>query len=83
MNLILTIIVRLGNPGKHIHNFLQHFSKCKDELIGPADYLAYAEQVASGKDAVDSGEKDRLQRNCKRISYIQSAAPGYGIARFW
>lgn len=50
----------LGNPGKHIHNFLQHFSKCKDELVSPADYVTYAEGVALDKDAVQSGEKERL-----------------------
>lgn len=33
----------MGNPTKHIHELLKHFSKCKDELIAPEDYLAYGE----------------------------------------
>jgi len=50
----------LGNPAKHIHNFLRHFSKCKDELITPEQYLEYAENAKLDKDAVQAGEKDRL-----------------------
>jgi len=50
----------LGNPAKHIHNFLKHFSKCKDELITPEQYLEYAENAKLDKDAVQAGEKDRL-----------------------
>lgn len=50
----------LGNPTKHIHELLKHFSKCKDELISPIDYLKYAEGVEhdAGDDNVD--EKSRL-----------------------
>ena len=29
----------LGNPAKHIHELINHFCKCKDELISPAEYL--------------------------------------------
>ncbi|MFW0837894.1 MAG: ATP-dependent helicase [Candidatus Komeilibacteria bacterium] len=35
----------LGSPNKFIHALLQHFSRAKDELIMPNDYLAYAEQL--------------------------------------
>ncbi|MBU0545986.1 ATP-dependent helicase [Patescibacteria group bacterium] len=48
----------LGSPAKHIHEFIRHFSKCKDELIAPADYLNYAENVMLDKD--DTVEKSRL-----------------------
>ncbi len=42
----------LGNPTKHIHEFLKHFSKCKDELITPQEYLEYAEglKLNNGRD---------------------------------
>lgn len=50
----------LGNPAKYIKDLLRHFSKCKDELIAPVDYLNYTENAAhdSGDDNVD--EKSRL-----------------------
>lgn len=35
----------MGNPTKHIHELLKHFSKCKDELIAPVDYLKYSESL--------------------------------------
>jgi len=50
----------LGNPNKHIKNFLKHFSKCKDELVSPQEYLDYAENVKLDKDAAQAGERDRL-----------------------
>jgi DNA helicase-2/ATP-dependent DNA helicase PcrA len=34
----------LGNPTRFIHALVKHFSRCKDELVGPADYLKYAEK---------------------------------------
>lgn len=40
----------LGNPSKFIHALLKHFSKCKDELIRPKDYLDYAESYRLDND---------------------------------
>ncbi len=40
----------LANPTRHIHEFIKHFSKCKDELISPEAYLAYAERLALDHD---------------------------------
>jgi len=34
----------LGNPTKHIDALLNHFSKLKDEIITPAEYLEYADK---------------------------------------
>lgn len=42
----------LGNPLKHIYELLKHFSKCKDELITPEEYLAYAENAKLDSDDV-------------------------------
>lgn len=49
----------LGNPTKHIHELIRHFSKCKDELISPQEYLEYAENIKSDED--DEEEKNRLK----------------------
>jgi DNA helicase-2/ATP-dependent DNA helicase PcrA len=35
----------LGSPNKFIDALLDHFSKCKDELITPHDYLNYSESL--------------------------------------
>lgn len=49
-----------GNPAKHIQELLDHFSKCKDELITPANYLEYAEGKTLDTDAIEADEKSRL-----------------------
>lgn len=50
----------LGNPAKYIPDLLRHFSKCKDELISPPQYLEYAASVAPvmGDETID--ERTRL-----------------------
>lgn len=40
----------LGNPAKFIGALLSHFSKCKDELISPEDYLSYAQALRLSMD---------------------------------
>lgn len=50
----------LGNPMRHIYELLRHFSKCKDELITPKEYLEYAESVSLDHDKSASMEKSRL-----------------------
>ncbi len=50
----------LGNPAKHIHELIRHFSKCKDELITPAEYLEYAEGLAKDNGTVNLEEKTRF-----------------------
>lgn len=44
----------LGSPTKFIHALLRHFSRAKDEMISPEDYLAYAQGVKLDADAEDS-----------------------------
>ena len=39
----------LGNPTKFIRDMLKHFSRCKDELIEPQDYLKHAEKLKMNK----------------------------------
>lgn len=40
----------LGNPTKFIHALLNHFSRCKDQAISPADYLKYSKTAAQEKE---------------------------------
>jgi DNA helicase II / ATP-dependent DNA helicase PcrA len=50
----------LGSPNKFIDALLDHFSKCKDEMITPAQYLEYAENLTlaagSGEGLVDNDQ---------------------------
>jgi len=56
----LTYFRPLGNPTKHIHEFLKHFSKCKDELVSSKEYLECAEGLELDADRTNAEEKDRL-----------------------
>ncbi len=49
----------LGNPTRHVHEMLKHFSKCKDELITPAQYLEYAENLKLDGDDVHTEERNK------------------------
>lgn len=51
----------LGNPGKFIDALLSHFSRCKDELISPEDYLEYAESLRL------QGNREQAVGNRKKI----------------
>lgn len=42
-----------GNPTKFIHALLRHFSRAKDELVEPKDYLKYAESLKLGSDSTE------------------------------
>ena len=44
----------VGNPNKHLDELLTHFSKCKDELVEPADYLQVAENTVVDADNPDA-----------------------------
>src|SRR3989338_533307 len=47
----------LGNPTKFIKAMLSHFSRLKDELISPEEYLDYAEKLRLSLDQAESGSK--------------------------
>ncbi len=42
----------LGSPTKFIHALLRHFSRAKDEMISPEDYVAHALNAKLDKDSV-------------------------------
>ena len=63
----------LGNPTKFIHALLNHFSKCKDEVIYPEDYLKYSQKIKLSKEL----EKEEKETEVKRIKEIAQAYQVY------
>ena len=53
----------MGNPIRHIHELLKHFSKCKDELITPQEYLEYAEGLKLNGDS----ENQKIKKTKKQL----------------
>ncbi|MDD5750808.1 MAG: UvrD-helicase domain-containing protein [Candidatus Pacebacteria bacterium] len=52
----------LGNPMKFIHALLGHFSRCKDQMICPEDYLKYADELKSNlTDLPEGSEAERIK----------------------
>jgi len=54
----------LGNPTKFVRAMLSHFSRLKDELVSPQDYLDYAEKQTLAQDQAEAGleAKDEVKR---------------------
>ena len=50
----------IGNPAKHIHELLKHFSKCKDELISPEEYRQFAEGLSKDNGTANLEDKNRI-----------------------
>jgi DNA helicase-2/ATP-dependent DNA helicase PcrA len=69
----------LGSPNRFIDGLIDHFSKCKDEMITPHEYLAYAQHLELGSGAHElpiGGESDRLIE-IRRIHELASAYHTY------
>src|SRR3989344_4854906 len=67
----------LGNPTRFIKALVTHFSRCKDELITPEEYLEYAEKLELNQDSAEAGSN--LSRNPPQNPPISSAeADGAG-----
>lgn len=60
----------LGNPAKFIKELLKNFSRCKDELITPREYLDYAEKLRLNS---DSRKDEEVDFEIKRIEEIANA----------
>ena len=43
----------LGNPTKFIHALIKLFSRAKDEVVSPADYLQYVKELKLNADSAD------------------------------
>src|SRR3989338_9036673 len=52
----------MGNPIRHIHELLKHFSKCKDELITQQEYLEYAEGLKLNGDSENQENKKTIEK---------------------
>jgi DNA helicase-2/ATP-dependent DNA helicase PcrA len=70
----------VGNPTRFIHGLLQHFSRAKDEVVTPADYLAYVEKLALDRDrdpsiaGLDGAARDM---ELKRLRELANAYAAY------
>ncbi len=51
----------LGNPTKHMKSLLAHFSRAKDELVEPDDYLAYAEREMANRDGAQADQDPQTE----------------------
>ena len=56
----------LGDPTRFLAALATLFSRCKDEDIDPADYLAYADGLAAAADTDAAGEEARRQGELAR-----------------
>ncbi|MFA5990781.1 MAG: ATP-dependent DNA helicase [Candidatus Doudnabacteria bacterium] len=73
----------LGNPKKFISALLKHFSRCKDEVISPEDYLNYAEELKLSSDNTEgvfeiseikkSGKKQKTKLRQSDIPTLDSS----------
>ncbi len=61
----------LGNPTKFIHALLSHFSRCKDEVVYPEDYLAYAENLQLDSD--QAGDREDIKQEIARAKEVADA----------
>lgn len=64
----------LGSPNKFIDGLLSHFSKCKDEMVTPEEYVEFAEKQKLGLDNPDAlfGDDDQITE-IKRIEEVAGA----------
>jgi len=67
----------LANPTKFIHAMIKHFQKCKDELIGPKEYLDYAQNLQLNTDQKPDTEDVALET--KRINELANAYHAYNL----
>jgi DNA helicase-2/ATP-dependent DNA helicase PcrA len=65
----------LGNPTKYLRSLLDHFSRAKDEMVTPDDYLAYAESEQANLDSKHSNEEATTEAN--RLSELAKAYHTY------
>ena len=65
----------LGNPTKFISALVKHFSRAKDELITPADYLSYAEELKLNNDSSMSSEA--LRQEASKAQEVSQAYHTY------
>lgn len=65
----------LGNPDKFIDALLSHFSRCKDELISPDDYLKHAQDLRLSLDSSDRAKGQGLRAKAADSGAALSTSP--------
>src|ERR1700731_24888 len=69
---------RLAEPGQFLHDFVEFFSRCQDELVTPDDYQRYADQQGENFRRVRSAmPEDERQIRDAEISKLQEIARAY------
>lgn len=61
----------LGNPTRFIHALLTHFSRLKDEVVYPTQYLEYAQNLHLDNDL--AGDRDDVAMEVARIKEVANA----------
>jgi DNA helicase-2/ATP-dependent DNA helicase PcrA len=61
----------LGNPTRFIHAMLDHFSRLKDEVVYPEDYLQYAEELHLNTD--QTGDREERDMEIARVREVANA----------
>ncbi|HKL16900.1 MAG TPA: UvrD-helicase domain-containing protein [Patescibacteria group bacterium] len=64
-----------GNPTKFVKELVKHFSRLKDELIKPKDYLDYAKELKLNNDS--STSDDLIDSEAARIEEVANAYHTY------
>jgi DNA helicase-2/ATP-dependent DNA helicase PcrA len=69
---------RLAEPGQFLHDFVEFFSRCQDELVSPDDYQRYAEQqVENFRRVRGAMPEDERQIRDAEIAKLQEIARAY------
>jgi len=61
----------LGSPTRFIHALISHFSRLKDEVVYPEDYLKYAEELHLDTD--QAGDREEAEMEIHRIREVANA----------
>lgn len=61
----------MGNPTRFIHALLNHFSRLKDEVVYPVDYLKYAEDLHLDSD--QAADREELEQEIIRSREVANA----------
>lgn len=71
----------LGNPNKFIHALLSHFSRAKDELIDPKQYLDHAEELRlnTDREILIDGEVLSNEVRANEIARLEEIANAYHV----
>ncbi len=61
----------IGSPTRFIHALITHFSRCKDEVVYPEEYLQYAEATHLNTD--QAGDREEIEQETLRVREVANA----------